>query len=582
MNKFSKFVKKMSCMLLISAMALQGVNVTSAAEDNKTEKVIGAIDIKSIKNYVERDGWSYDPKTKTLTLAGVNMNAYQYDNQYKYYYTEDKSHESLENIGYLLSLYPGTTIIVKEGTVNNIYGRVSGNTFDVRVDKASEGITIKGGGTLNLKGNEIALYSEVDVTIEDVNINMHDGNIFAMLSSDYSNLNFKLTRCNLDINNCTGAIYNFGYFKRGNNLNEVYSNFDFNKNYTSSLVLKDSTVKMNIQKDYGDRERNHSCILLRNGYLDIDNSTLDLTSYHEAVNVWRAYPNGTKDENIIRLKNVKLPDDVEISSDVMKGSNVFIKGETFVKKGDKLKLSFDRDGKFDLSFGQKFTNGLKTVSMTRTKPIEYPKDESENNTDSNENTIDLLSKKIETSDTDKSDIAGSKFAPLRLKAKSGKKKISLSWKKLKEADSYIVFGSKCGTNMEKIATVKDNKYVAKKLKKGKYYKYIVVAVKGKNVLAISKSAHCVTKGGKYGNPVKLTVKKTKVTIKKGKTKKIKARLKVSKKTKWHISKYRYESSNSKVATVNKKGKIKAKSKGKCSIYVYAQNGIYKRIKITVK
>ncbi|MCR5628684.1 MAG: Ig-like domain-containing protein [Eubacterium sp.] len=136
--------------------------------------------------------------------------------------------------------------------------------------------------------------------------------------------------------------------------------------------------------------------------------------------------------------------------------------------------------------------------------------------------------------------------------------------------------------MEKIATVKDNKYVAKKLKKGKYYKYIVVAVKGKNVLAISKSAHCVTKGGKYGNPTKLIIKKSKLTIKKGKSKKVKAKLKVSKKTKWHIAKFRYESSNSKVATVNKKGKIKAKSKGKCSIYVYAQNGIYKRIKVTVK
>ena len=581
MNKFSKFVKKMSCMLLVSAMALQGVNVTSAAEEKETVKTIGSIDIKSIKNYVEKDGWSYDPKTKTLTLAGVNMNAYEYD--CKYYYTEDKSHES-ELTYNLFNLYPGTTIIVKEGTVNNLYARVAGGTFDARTDKAAEGITIKGGGTLNLKGNEVAILSYSNVTIEDVNINMSDGDAFAMLSSEYSDIKLSLIRCNLNINNCTGAIYNYGNFNSGKDINDAYSKFDFSKNYTSSLVLKDSTVKMNIQKDYGDRERNHSCILLRNGYLDIDNSTLDLTSYHEAVNVWRAYPNGAKDENIIRLKNVKLPDDVEISSDVMKGSNVFIKGETFVKKGDKLKLSFDREGGFNLSFGHKFTNGLKTVSMTRTKPIEYPKEDNGNNNTNKTttNNIDTISNTITTSDTDKSDIAGSKFAPLRLKAKSGKKKISLSWKKLKEADSYIVFGSKCGTNMEKIATVQDNKYVAKKLKKGKYYKYMVVAIKGEEVLSISKSAHCATKGGKYGNPTKLTVKKSKLTIKKDKSKKIKARLKVSKKTKWHIAKYRYESTNSKVATVTKKGKIKAKAKGKCSIYVYAQNGIYKRIKVTVK
>lgn len=581
MNKFSKFVRKISCILLASVMVFSNVNVANAAEeaDKQEEKTIGSIDIKSIKNYVEKDGWSYDPKTKTLTLAGVNMNAYKYN--CKYYYTEDKSMESFDNVYFLFNLYPGTTVIVKEGTVNNLFARVAGGTFDARSDKTGDAITIKGGGTLNLYGNEAALLSTSSVNIEDVNINMSGGDGFAMLEAEYSDVKLTLTRCNLNIDDCTGAIYNYGNFGRGSDINSAYSKYDFNKNYTSSVLLKDSTVKMNVKLDT-EKERNHSCFLLRNGYLDIDNSTLDLTSYHEAVNVWRGYKNGAKDEPIIRLKNVKLQDGVEISSDVVKGDSAFIKGETFVNKGDKLDLSFDRKGRWDLSFGHYFKNGLKHVTMTRTKAIEYPKDDNGSNNTNGDNNIDTLTKTIITSDTDKSDIAGSKFTPLCLKAKSGKKKITLSWKKVKEADSYVVFGSKCGTNMEKIATVKDNKYVAKKLKKGKYYKYIVVAVKGKNVLAISKSAHCVTKGGKYGNPTKLIIKKSKLTIKKGKSKKVKTKLKVSKKTKWHISKYRYESSNSKVATVNKKGKIKAKSKGKCSIYVYAQNGIYKRIKVTVK
>ena len=44
----------------------------------------------------------------------------------------------------------------------------------------------------------------------------------------------------------------------------------------------------------------------------------------------------------------------------------------------------------------------------------------------------------------------------------------------------------------------------------------------------------------------------------------------------------YESSNSKVATVTKSGKIKAIKKGTGKIYVYAQNGAYKTITITVK
>ena len=52
--------------------------------------------------------------------------------------------------------------------------------------------------------------------------------------------------------------------------------------------------------------------------------------------------------------------------------------------------------------------------------------------------------------------------------------------------------------------------------------------------------------------------------------------------KTHIAKFRYESSNPSIATVNKSGKIKGKKKGKCDIYIYAQNGLYKKIKVTVK
>ena len=47
-------------------------------------------------------------------------------------------------------------------------------------------------------------------------------------------------------------------------------------------------------------------------------------------------------------------------------------------------------------------------------------------------------------------------------------------------------------------------------------------------------------------------------------------------------KLRYLSSNTKVATVSSSGKILAKAKGKCSVYVYAVNGVSKTIKVTVK
>ena len=53
-------------------------------------------------------------------------------------------------------------------------------------------------------------------------------------------------------------------------------------------------------------------------------------------------------------------------------------------------------------------------------------------------------------------------------------------------------------------------------------------------------------------------------------------------TKEHGPKIRYLSTNKKVATVTKKGKIKAKAKGKCTIIVYAHNGANKKVKVTVK
>lgn len=93
-----------------------------------------------------------------------------------------------------------------------------------------------------------------------------------------------------------------------------------------------------------------------------------------------------------------------------------------------------------------------------------------------------------------------------------------------------------------------------------------------------------TNGGRYGNAkeVRVNKNKTTVTLKKGKTYSLKAKeVKKSKKIKKHrvVS---YESGNTKVATVSKKGVITAKGKGSCTIYAYAQNGIYKKIKVRVK
>ena len=73
-----------------------------------------------------------------------------------------------------------------------------------------------------------------------------------------------------------------------------------------------------------------------------------------------------------------------------------------------------------------------------------------------------------------------------------------------------------------------------------------------------------------------------ILLKKGKKFKIKAKLQSKQKVSTHIAKFRYESSNTKIATVDKNGNVKAKKKGTVTIYVYAQNGLCKTVKIKVK
>lgn len=190
---------------------------------------------------------------------------------------------------------------------------------------------------------------------------------------------------------------------------------------------------------------------------------------------------------------------------------------------------------------------------------------------------------------DESDLEGSSFAALRAKAaKQTKSSIKLSWTKVKGADGYLVFGNKCakGSAYKLLKNTKSTSYTQKKLKKGIAYKYVVVAYRNvsgaKVTLAASKTVFSITKGGKTGVAKAINVKPSKVTLSVGKTKKLIAKeVKADKKIKTY-RKISYESSNPSVASVNKSGKITAKKKGKCSIYVYTQNGICKKVTVNVK
>jgi len=222
-------------------------------------------------------------------------------------------------------------------------------------------------------------------------------------------------------------------------------------------------------------------------------------------------------------------------------------------------------------------------------PGSDPKQKAKDGTATGAGASEAAANKAITSSASDEGPTGSKFAPLLLRSSSqGNNNINLTWSAAKGAKKYVVYGNACGkkNKMKKLATVTGKKYnvkkIAKKLKKGTYHKFMVVALdKNNNVVSTSKVIHVATKGNKKNaNPTKLTVKKTKVSIKKGKTFKIGAK-QVGKNVKNHRG-ICYESSNAKIASVNAKGVVTAKKKGTCYVYAYAQNGIYKKIQVVVK
>ena len=195
-------------------------------------------------------------------------------------------------------------------------------------------------------------------------------------------------------------------------------------------------------------------------------------------------------------------------------------------------------------------------------------------------------------------VSGMLFAKITAK---GSKGLAITWNKVKGAKGYDVYFAKCngkdGTKgMKKVKTIKAGKalkWTKTGLKKKTAYKAYVKAYTVKNgkkkYIKTSPLTHSYTSGAskKYSNAKALTVNKTKVALKKGKTFKIKTKITKVKKNKklmpkTHVKTVRYMTSNKKVATVSAGGKITAKAKGTCFVYAYTHNCIYKKITVTVK
>lgn len=191
-------------------------------------------------------------------------------------------------------------------------------------------------------------------------------------------------------------------------------------------------------------------------------------------------------------------------------------------------------------------------------------------------------------------------AQLRVKQKGNK--IEISWGKVSGADGYDVYVQYCYKNFtaKSITPIKNGKTTkvtvkkvnGRKLNLKKVYKVYVRAYQisdgRKQTLAKTITAHVVgSKNAKYSNVKAVRLKKHSYTLKKGATAKIKASaVLVSKRKKpltdEHAKEFRYATTNKEVATVSKKGKIKAVGKGACVIYVYARNGYAKAVKVNVK
>ncbi len=205
--------------------------------------------------------------------------------------------------------------------------------------------------------------------------------------------------------------------------------------------------------------------------------------------------------------------------------------------------------------------------------------------------VNQVTQMLTANNTEK-DAAGSNYAKLSLRvSKSTKNSLQLKWNKVAGADGYVILANTCGDKLQVVKTITNGKTTSwkhTKLKKGTYYKYVVTAYKltdGKQIaVSTSKMIHVPTTGGKYTDVKAVKVNKSKISLKKGKTAKIKAKevKKISSKKIKRHRKLCFESDNTKVATVSKSGKIIAKSKGKCYIHVYAQNGVSKKVRVIVK
>ena len=201
-----------------------------------------------------------------------------------------------------------------------------------------------------------------------------------------------------------------------------------------------------------------------------------------------------------------------------------------------------------------------------------------------------------TDDEKESQAASGKIfnTSVKIKQKSGKFTISFAKAKdISKVDAYLAYANDdfatTPTNSTSGKSITIDKIDGKKLNLKKTFKLKLKAYNssGQEVGESVVSYFAGKNNGKFTNPESIKLNKSKYTIKKGKSAKIKATIKRESNSKKllsqkKVSKLRYISTNPSIAKVIASGKIIGVSTGKCEIYVYGLNGLSKKVKVTVK
>lgn len=188
-----------------------------------------------------------------------------------------------------------------------------------------------------------------------------------------------------------------------------------------------------------------------------------------------------------------------------------------------------------------------------------------------------------------------------VEARQSGKTIRITWGKVAEADGYDIYIQYCGKrySTKVVKTIQSGsktkttirKMNQKALNHKRNFKVYVVAYQltdGEKIpLAKSMALHIAGKSNKkYTDVRRIKLSKRSYILKQGSSVRIRPKaVRYNKNKKLfsasHVKRFRYMSSDEKVAEVTAKGRIVAKGTGSCTIYVCAGNGCKRKIKIRV-